>query len=104
MSASMAAVGGDGPPDEQRGHVVTVSLSADELRLVFAQLLTTRDCEKDFGRCASAALRLCGFAACGYAPKTPRTGETRLGKSADRAPLRCFLQLLVRVQGVGRRT
>ena len=85
-SGSMAAAGGDGPPDEQ--HVVAVSLGADELRLVFAQLLTTRDCEKDFGRCASVALRLCGSAACGFAPccgfcavrPKPRAHKRTLGK------------------------
>jgi hypothetical protein len=86
----MAAVGGDGPPDEQ--HVVTVSLGADELRLIVAALLTTRNCEKDFGRCARGTLRLaalhlaaCGSAPCGgasaRAPKTPPAQKRTLGSA-----------------------
>ena len=67
------------PPDEQRGQVVTVSLSSDELRLIFAQLLTTRNCEKDFGRCASGASPVCGFAACGLGAENTATRKLTLG-------------------------
>ena len=48
----------EAPPDAPEASAATASasvLGADELRLIFAQLLTTRDCEKDFGRCARGA-------------------------------------------------
>ena len=49
----MAAVG-DGLPEEEAAAGVCVTLGSDELRLIFAALLTTRNCEKDVGRCVHA--------------------------------------------------
>lgn len=55
-AGSMAAVGGDGPPEALEEVSTTTGsasiLGADELRLIFFQLLATRNPEKDFGRCA----------------------------------------------------
>ena len=48
-----AAVGG--PPEESEAAAgACVALGSDELRLIFAALLTTRNCEKDVGRCVHA--------------------------------------------------
>ena len=49
----MAAVG-DGLPEEEAAAGVCGTLGSDELRLIFAALLTTRNCEKDVGRCVHA--------------------------------------------------
>ena len=61
LRSTMAAV--DRPPDESAAAGACVALGHDELRLVFAALLTTRNCEKDVGRCVDARYTACGGAA-----------------------------------------
>ena len=90
----MAAV--DRPPDESAAAGACVALGHDELRLVFAALLTTPNCEKDVGRCVDARYMARGGAARrGAAPRRrvrvrPRAfAESRraLDKLWERLPL-----------------
>ena len=62
LRGTMAAVG-DGSPEQEPAAGACVALGNDELRLVFAALLTTRNCEKDVGRCVYDCYAACDGAA-----------------------------------------